>query len=74
VAIGVGVGVGVGVGETVGVGVGEGWLTTRRGEITQPAISRNNNKIEPPIIASRSIRQCRFGILELMLSRAALLP
>jgi hypothetical protein len=44
VGMGVGVGVGVGVGEIVGEGVGEGLTTSRRGEISQPAIASSMMK------------------------------
>jgi hypothetical protein len=44
--VAIGVGVGVGVGEIVGVGVGEGPpMTTRRGEITHPAMIKKNMKV-----------------------------
>ncbi len=73
--MGVGVGVGVGVGEMVGVGVGEGLPTnTRRGEITQPATSRNSKRIEPIIMPGMSDRQRRFRILKLMPCSTGLLP
>jgi hypothetical protein len=53
VGVGVGVAVGVGVGEMSGVGVGEGAsLTIRRGEITQPAMSRSSVKMAAMIMVA----------------------
>ena len=50
--IGVGVGVGVGVVPGVGVGVGEGFtFATRRGEITQPPMTRRR-QIAAMVIAN----------------------
>src|SRR5579859_195416 len=73
--IGVGVGVGVGVGETVGVGVGDGFsFTTRRGEITQPAMSRNNRRSTTKAIANWFGWQGKCRILEGMPGHAGLLP
>jgi hypothetical protein len=74
-AIGVGVGVGVGVGEIVGVGVGEGPPTNvRRGEMTQPAISRNTVSADAISVASGLYRRGRYRIFQLMPCPAGLLP